>query len=225
MESWRGRMNPKTRYTNEMRKSRQNRRLAILEAAEHVFTMKGIERTTMQEIANLANLGIATVFRYFPKKEKLIVAVVTKKLGLVLEAFSSIAALPISSLEKLEKMFDSLILLNDKKDSTIVKLLEDFDNYAAHLTEPLEDMEDFNSVYKKISNVFSTIIEQGMKDHSIRSDFPIPETLTTVINTFGIFSRKLSLQKNILTLEPDLAPERQLVILKHILLNYLENPS
>lgn len=205
-------MNPETRNT---------RTQLIIEAAEHVFTHKGIEKATMQDVATEAKMGVATVFRFFPRKEKLVVAVATKKLEGVLETFRSIADLPIPCIEKLEQLFDNFISLLEQKSSSNVKLLENFESYAAQFTEPLEDIELFNAVYRNISKVFSTIVEQGIQDGSIQADLPISATLSTIMNTFGIFARKLSLQKNILVVEPDLPPEDQLVILKQILLNYL----
>jgi AcrR family transcriptional regulator len=216
-------MDPKARYEKELLSSKQNRTLVIIEAAEHVFTHKGIEKATMQDIANQANLGVATVFRFFPRKDKLIVAVATSKLEFVLQTYQAIAAMPLTCLQKMELLFDNSFSLLQKQDSSNVKLLENFDSYAANYTEPLEDIDSFHSVYREISNVFSTIIQEGIEDGSIRSDLPIQDTLTTIINAFSIFAKKLSLQKNILVVEPDLEPEAQLAILKHILLSYLKS--
>ena len=67
-----------------------------------------------------------------------------------------------------------------------MKLLENFESYAAQFTEPLEDIELFNAVYRDISQVFSAIVEQGIEDGSVQADLPIAETLTTIVNTFGI---------------------------------------
>ncbi|KKC48582.1 TetR family transcriptional regulator [Paenibacillus sp. D9] len=206
-------MNPETR---------QRRLQAVIDAAEQVFTRKGIDKSTMQDVATQAQMGVATVFRFFPKKEKLVVAVATKMLEEVLQEFHAVAAQPETSLRKLEILFDSSIALLERKDSSGVKLLENFESYAAQFTEPLDDIGKFNAVYRKISGVFSTIIEQGKQDGSIRADLPIQDTLRTVMNTFGIFARKLSLQKNILVIEQDLDPAEQLQILKHILLSYLK---
>ncbi|EFM10017.1 transcriptional regulator, TetR family [Paenibacillus curdlanolyticus YK9] len=216
-------MDPRARYEKEIQTTRHNRTRHIIEAAERVFTIKGIENTTMQDVAREANLGVATVFRFFPRKDKLIVAVVTSNLQQVLHAFQSIAAMSVSCLDKIELLFDHSISLLHNQDSSNVKLMENFENYAAHYTEPLEDIEAFNAVYREISSVFSSVITQGVQDGSIRPDLPIPETLTTVMNTFSMFARKLSLQKNILLFEQDVPPENQLAILKQILMSYLRN--
>src|SRR4030095_14197271 len=102
-------MDPKERYEKERSDGKQQRLSLILEAAERVFNQKGIENTTMQHIATDANIGIATLFRYFPKKEKLIVASATKLLEPMLHRFQSVADLPLTCLEKLEQLFDFFI--------------------------------------------------------------------------------------------------------------------
>lgn len=215
-------MDPKTRHKNELQRGKQNRIQLVIEAAEEVFKERGIDQTTMQNIADRACVGVATVFRFFPKKEKLVVAVATRNLETVLHTFQAIAQTQASCYEKISLLFDDFITLLDSDDSSNVKLLENFESYAAYYKEPIEDIDIFNKIYRQISDVFSTIIQQGIEDGSIRNDIPVEKVLTTVVNTFGNFARKLSLQKNILTVEPDLDPKEQLLILKDILLSYLK---
>lgn len=44
----------------------------IMDAATRVFARKGIESTTMQEIAREADLSAGAIYRYFPSKEELL---------------------------------------------------------------------------------------------------------------------------------------------------------
>jgi len=215
-------MDPKTRYQQERNDGKQQRAKDIADAAERVFVQKGIEKTTMQDIAKEANIGIATLFRYYPKKEKLVVAVATRLTETILQDFLEVAAMPATGLEKIEKLMDNFILKYRDPDNPSIKFMEDFESYAAHFPEPLDDMESFNEIYRSVSRAFNTIVRQGMTDGSIRPDLPIAETLTTVINVFGIFSRKLSLQNNILTFVSDLKSDAQLAILKKMMLAYLK---
>jgi len=217
-------MDPKTRYQQERNEGKEQRAIAIVEAATVVFVKKGIEKTTMQDVAKEANIGIATLFRYFAKKEKLVVAVAAKEVGNINATFRTVAAEPGSALEKIERLIDYFIA-DLERDNPITKFMEDFESYAAHSLEPLEDIESFNEIYRATSREYAKIIRQGQEDGSIRSDLPTAETLTTIINVFGIFSRKLSLQNNILTFVSDLEAGRQLEILKRITLDYLGNRS
>lgn len=213
-------MDAKERYEKERLDGKQQRQLSIVEAAEREFIHRGIEKTSMQHIADAANIGIATLFRYFPKKEKLIVAVATKLLQPIHDAFMTTAALHGSCLDKLERLFDFLIQEHDRASA---KYMIDFDSYAAHSLEPVEDMESFVALHRRISQHWAAIVQSGMEDGSIRQDLQVKETLTTIMNAFGQFSRQLSLQNNILLFESDLESRPQLLILKGMFLDYVKS--
>jgi AcrR family transcriptional regulator len=59
------------------RRRRQNRE-ALVEAGYRVMSEKGIDAATMQEIAELADLGAGTIYNYFPSKDDLAIAVLEK---------------------------------------------------------------------------------------------------------------------------------------------------
>lgn len=56
-------------------REREQRREAIIEAASQVFIRKGLNGTTMDEIAAKAELSKATLYLYFANKEELFLAV------------------------------------------------------------------------------------------------------------------------------------------------------
>ena len=100
-------------------------------------------------------------------------------------------------------------------------MLEAFESYASTSLEELENYQDYIGIRKKIGNSLSSIVEEGMGDGSIRSDLPTKEVLSSVINAFGLFSRKLSLFERIPLIEEDFEPRIQLTIIKQIFLDYI----
>ena len=58
----------------------------ILDAAYGELTRDGVRRTTMNQIADAAGLGVATVYRRFPQKARLVEAVVLREAGRVTAA-------------------------------------------------------------------------------------------------------------------------------------------
>ena len=48
---------------------KQQRYQSIIATAKELFLERGVENIQMQDIATAAEIGIATLFRYFPKKE------------------------------------------------------------------------------------------------------------------------------------------------------------
>ena len=58
---------------------KDNRRKAIINAAFQIFVEKKIEPVSMGEIAEAAGVGRATLFRYYPNKLELVIAVCAAK--------------------------------------------------------------------------------------------------------------------------------------------------
>jgi TetR/AcrR family transcriptional regulator, repressor for uid operon len=58
----------------------------ILDAATAEFARDGVRRTTMNQIATAAGLGVATVYRRFPQKDQLVRAVVLREAEVVTAA-------------------------------------------------------------------------------------------------------------------------------------------
>ena len=69
----------------------QRNRLRILAAAEAVFGERGAAAST-EEVAQQAGVGIATVFRHFPTKQRLLEAIVLVRLERLVDAAKHIVA-------------------------------------------------------------------------------------------------------------------------------------
>jgi len=76
-----------------MRQDARENRERILAAAERVFGTQGAAGST-EEVARLAGVGIATVFRHFPTKEALIEAALVRHFTDLLDRARATAAMP-----------------------------------------------------------------------------------------------------------------------------------
>jgi len=199
--------------------NKSSRYQLIISAAERLFLDLGLDSVQMQDVANEAKIGIATVFRYFPKKDKLIVAVAIQNLERILPAFEQIASSPKTAYERLEDVLT--YLLDDPSESNSSKFREAFESYASFTKEPLPNIEDYIEIQKQISNSLIPIIEDAKTDGSIRTDLSVKETLITIINTFGNFVNNVVLKAPISFLEEDIDPLIQQRVLKEILLSYV----
>lgn len=191
----------------------------IVSTAEHLFLKLGLDSVQMQDVANEAEIGIATVFRYFPKKDKLIVAVAIQNLERILPAFEQIASSSKTAFERLEDVLTYLLENPDESNSS--KFREAFESYASFTKEPLPGIEDYIEIQKQISDSLIPILEDAKTDGSIRTDLSIKETLITIINTFGNFVNNVVLKAPISFLEEDIDPLIQQRLLKEILLSYI----
>src|SRR5436305_11983296 len=65
--------------TTPVRVSAEDRRVQILDVAMRLFARQGFEGTTTRQIAEMARVNEAIIFRHFPSKEDLYWAIIERK--------------------------------------------------------------------------------------------------------------------------------------------------
>ena len=73
----------------------------LIDIARQLFAHKGIENTTMNDIAIAAEKGRRTIYTYFKNKRDIYNAVIESESEIVLKRLKDIAALPIPADQKL----------------------------------------------------------------------------------------------------------------------------
>lgn len=66
----------------------------MLTAARKLFDRQGHERTTFEEIAQRSGFGVATVYKYFPSKHHLVVALLRPDLEKIIQAGARVIGRP-----------------------------------------------------------------------------------------------------------------------------------
>ena len=95
------------------------------------------------------------------------------------------------------------------------------DSYKAVAKDSFDNLDMYNEVRGEISSYFVDMIEKRKDDGSIRQDMSSIEVLSTILSNFSVFTFKLSLKGNEDLPAPELTSEEQLMIMKHIFLDYL----
>ena len=68
------------------------RRQQILDAARICFLRSGFHQTSMQDVIKEANLSVGAVYRYFPSKNELIIALAEQVIGQITVMFGGLVA-------------------------------------------------------------------------------------------------------------------------------------
>lgn len=207
---------------NMREQNREIRQQHIIDAATNLFLEKGLYDVQMQDIADQTRIGIATLFRYFPKKELIIVAVACKMLTQFERTFFSIAANSKSAYEKIESILQYFLSFNDGDNKKIIRFREVFESYAAYRAEPLENIDQYQNVQQQMIEHLHVIIEQGKKDGSINPALDIRGALFTYINCFGKFTAKLSLSRDVAELQHDIMIAEQQRIMMDLMLQSIK---
>ncbi|MEO7106685.1 MAG: TetR family transcriptional regulator [Rhodoferax sp.] len=90
----------------------------IIQTAVDLMTQHGFEGTTMKQIARAADIGDATIYKYFPTKEKLVTAYFEQAIADALAQADTTPGLTEFSLhERMQLLIDSLleVLLADRE--------------------------------------------------------------------------------------------------------------
>ena len=151
------------------------RRERMLETGFRIFSEKGIEAVSMQQIADACGLGIATVYRYFNTKLSLVLAVGARKWEQYAEYASKIRAQrnadAMTAAEELGFYFDCYIdLYQNHKD--LLRFNQSFNNFVQHEGATPEQLAPYTTAINRIARFFHGVYEKGQRDGTIRTDHP-----------------------------------------------------
>jgi AcrR family transcriptional regulator len=159
--------------------SADERRELVVEVALEDFARRGLHGTPTQDIANRAGISHAYLFRLFPTKTDLFVAVTERCFQRVREAFATAAAGTDPGEERLHAMGGAYVeLLSDRS-----RLLGQLQAYAA-----CDDARVRECVQKGWTELYGYVErESGAAPESVR-DFFATGMLITVATAMDLFS-------------------------------------
>lgn len=147
------------------------KQLQILKTAEHLFSTKGFDGTSVRDIADEAGVNIAMISYYFRSKEKLMETLFEQRMGKVeMRVESLLKDEALSPLDKVSMLIDDHIervmhrqkfykilyceqVLN--KNPLIIKVMNDFKKrHVAIISELIKDGQKKGLFKKKVDVVF-----------------------------------------------------------------------
>ena len=148
----------------------------IPEIAFGLFAEKGIETVSMQNIADACNLGVATLYRYYGTKLRLVVHICALKwsqFGVeAIRVYDEMEGEKWNAAEELEFYINSYIVLY-KDYKPLLKFNNNFENYILHEKPSAEEMEPYYKAVSVFNDKFhKQYVEKALKDHTVRTDIP-----------------------------------------------------
>lgn len=174
-------MPSKARVTSEqprpLRADAERNRRRVLEVAQHVFAKSGVN-VPIDEIAKAAGLGVGTLYRHFPTKEALVVAIVCEDMG---ESTKNIREAAASGEAAGEKFF-----------SFLTRMIEGWSQKKAFM-EMLHsgnvDLSELVRAKQKFHEALGKLLERAQAEGSVRGGITELEVMAVVSSTIMTLDR------------------------------------
>ena len=199
----------------------------ILDVAFELFATRGIEPVTMNDIAQKAKIGVASLYRYFETKEILVVKTVTHAWSTRMEDVLPNLVKPkytnADGYTQLKVIFELFIKLYEKQ-TAFLRFIYLFDAYAVKEKIPKEDMTNYESKILLVKQIISIAIQKGIEDGTINKKYGKTGDILyfTLIHTFFSAAQKLAISGNLLDMDSHMNGAKQLTLLSDILLEGLK---
>ncbi len=183
----------KTLSTIERQKQRKTE--AIINSGIDLFCKKGIERVKMEEIATNAGVGVATVYRYFNTKAQLSVKcaiyIWKNESEKYMWEIKKDTYRNQNGYEQVTKILDILFRLFKNSPQFFV-FLKEFDAYVQASNMPKELLVEYEEGLLALKPYFTSALEKGIKDGTIRLNSTVEETYFAIMHTLLSLMQKLS---------------------------------
>lgn len=200
------------------KRAKEQRREDFLKAGYALFSEKGIDSVTLQDVADASGHGIATLYRYFETKPGLLIEIADWKWGEFFARNSKRRSQDLSTVtaeEMFEFYLDSFLEVY-RTDKPLLRFNQ-FLNIYLH-SEGVDDgsKERYQGLMKPISDFVHAVYEKAKKDRTIRTDVSETELLSVTIHLMLAAVTRYAVG---LVFEPKgVDDEAELIMLKEMLL-------
>ncbi len=141
-----------------------------MEKASELFFAKGIASVSVQEVADACGVGKVTLFRYFPSKMELVLAVGTWKWDEYIRKYQASVSHEVrermTGEENLKFYLDSFLdLYRNHRD--ILCFNYEFNSYLRHETVTQENMRSYRYIIDVLGALFHAFYNRGMQDGTL----------------------------------------------------------
>lgn len=135
----------------------------LIEVARQLFTNKGIENTTMNDIANASDKGRRTIYTYFKSKREIYNAVVEQENDQMVSQIIEISTLEITPTEKLERF---LMLKFEKLNFAMTRQY----SFRTLFNRDIKRVDRIRKLaFSKEMEVLKTILDEGVEKFEFES--------------------------------------------------------
>ena len=212
---------------SKIRKQQMEQRTQrILHTALKLFCEKGIEDTSVEEIAKAVGVGPATIYRYFETKAELAIsagiAYWQMVAGKYLDSLSQEAYQKLNGIQQIKYIFQIFTKIF-REEFLFLKFLQEFDIFVQRYHISKERLEEYEEYILNLKPYMTNALEKGLKDGSLSFSYTIDEVYFSVTHTLLSLMQKLACNGHILSSDERVGLALQVEIAGDLLLNGLSS--
>ena len=203
----------------------QYRSERILRAALDLFCEKGLEETSIEDVAKHAKVGPATIYRYFQNKAELAIQSAIAYWKKISEKYTDIMKTDewqnYTGYEQLIRIFDIFIKIFEN-EYLFLKFLLEFDIFIHKYQISKERLKEYEDYILNLKPYVTNALEKGLSDHSLNFTWSSDEVYFAITHTMLSLMQKFACHGNLLHSDEWFSLSSQLKIIKELLLKGLK---
>ena len=191
----------------------------IIDVAASLFLERSISSVTIKDIAERAEVGEMTVYRYFQKKTNIVLAVVLKLEKQIIDSYFDLSE-GKTGFEKLQKFYNSYISIFEDKPH-YYQFIKEFDLYM-YENGSQELLEGYQAELDAFKVAFLQAYEEGRQDNSVKEINDISTFYFATTHSLLELCKKLSFKDGLLSQDLKIGKVEEIKVLVNIILNQLK---
>jgi len=154
-----------------MSKLEENKLHFIIKEAKRLMLSSSIEEVTMSLLAKDIGLGEATLYRYFGKKENIVIKVAISMWQDIAKKYFEESRITedLSGIECIRTYLEAFKELYEE-DIKFILFIQNFDNYIQKSGMKLKQLNQYDKLFESMKKRFAVYFKKGIDDNTIRND-------------------------------------------------------
>ncbi|GKX65333.1 TetR/AcrR family transcriptional regulator [Inconstantimicrobium mannanitabidum] len=217
-------MDLKEKRNNERMEQVERRKDEIISAALSLFVEKGIDSTSINDIAAKAEVGPATVYRHFENKPQIVIVAAIKfwqsEISSLMPRILPESSNTCKGIDKIRNILNSYVILYQEYPE-FIRFLDEFDNYVVKEKIDAEALRIYEQNILDLRGILVKALQEGKQDGTIKQEVEEYIFYATVTHAVLSLSEKLVLRGNILKSDNEIEAIAQLNLIIEMAVKYI----
>lgn len=216
------------KYNEEKDEMKTARMTRILAAGFELFSIKGIDTIAMTDIAKKAEIGVASLYRYFSTKDEIAIRTAIwaweNQKEIVLQTLKEADFENQSGIRQMEIVFEMFIkIFRDSPD--FLRFIYFFDSYIVRSAVDTVRLTDYENLIQTVQQIISAALKKGVTDGTINKSFEtnLDTVYFALMHSFFSTAQKLSLSGSMLNMDKAVNGVKELETLSKIIIAGIKN--